>query len=166
MSKEQIKLMHNLVSFVRNLKSELQALTWYCSQDMLKYSNACVQSVPQKYLCRWSPRAERSPLAQITLSAESASIPKIGMLFALVSFSTKSTDNQHNIYNNSDWLTIKADFHKGSFSILAMFLAALTALCLPLPLVSDCHFRIWTQRMTFEPWDPSDIWSEWCQDKN
>ena len=111
MSKEQIKLMHNLVSFVRNLKSELQALTWYCSQDMLKYSNACVQSVPQKYLCRWSPRAERSPLAQITLSAESASIPKIGMLFALVSFSTKSTDNQHNIYNNSDWLTIKVDFN-------------------------------------------------------
>ena len=28
-----------------------------------------------------------------------------------------------------------------------------------------CHFRILTQRVTFETSDPSDIWSEWCQDK-
>ena len=44
-------------------------------------------------------------------------------------------------------------------------LAALAALYLTL--VSDwvghCHFRILTQRVTFETWDPSDIWPEWCQ---
>ena len=27
--------------------------------------------------------------------------------------------------------------------------------------VAECHFRILTQRVTFETWDPSDIWSEW-----
>ena len=26
----------------------------------------------------------------------------------------------------------------------------------------DCHFRIWEKMVTFEAWDPSDIWSEWC----
>ena len=31
--------------------------------------------------------------------------------------------------------------------------------------LTDCHFRIWTQRVTFETLDPSDIWSEWCQYK-
>ena len=31
--------------------------------------------------------------------------------------------------------------------------------------LSDRHFRIWTQRVTFEPWDASDIWSEWYLDK-
>ena len=31
--------------------------------------------------------------------------------------------------------------------------------------LTDCHFRILTQRVTFETSDPSDIWSEWCQDK-
>ena len=31
--------------------------------------------------------------------------------------------------------------------------------------VTECHFRISTQRVTFETWDPSDIWSEWCLDK-
>ena len=32
-------------------------------------------------------------------------------------------------------------------------------------LVSDCHLRILTQRMTFETWDFSDILSEWWLDK-
>ena len=27
--------------------------------------------------------------------------------------------------------------------------------------VTECHFRILTQRVTFETSDPSDIWSEW-----
>ena len=31
--------------------------------------------------------------------------------------------------------------------------------------VSDCHFRILTQRVTFETWDHSDIWSERQKDK-
>jgi len=31
--------------------------------------------------------------------------------------------------------------------------------------VSHCHFRNSTQIVTFETWDPSDIWSEWCPDK-
>ena len=31
--------------------------------------------------------------------------------------------------------------------------------------VTDRHFRISTQRVTFETSDPSDIWSEWCLDK-
>ena len=31
--------------------------------------------------------------------------------------------------------------------------------------LSHCHFRILTQRVTFETWDPSDIQSEWCLDK-
>ena len=31
--------------------------------------------------------------------------------------------------------------------------------------VTHRHFRILTQRVTFETWDPSDIWSEWCLDK-
>ena len=26
--------------------------------------------------------------------------------------------------------------------------------------VTHCHFRIWTQRVTFKTEDPSDIWSE------
>ena len=32
--------------------------------------------------------------------------------------------------------------------------------------LTHCHFRVLTQRVTFETWDPSDIWSEWCLDKN
>ena len=31
--------------------------------------------------------------------------------------------------------------------------------------VTECHFRILTQRVTFETWDPSHIWSAWCLDK-
>ena len=31
--------------------------------------------------------------------------------------------------------------------------------------LTDCHFRIWTQRVTYETWDPSDNWSEWWLDK-
>ena len=31
--------------------------------------------------------------------------------------------------------------------------------------VSECHFRISTQRVTFETWDPSDIWLEWRLDE-
>ena len=31
--------------------------------------------------------------------------------------------------------------------------------------VDQWPFRIWTKIMTFEIWDPSDIWSEWCKDK-
>ena len=31
--------------------------------------------------------------------------------------------------------------------------------------VSECHFWILTQRVTFNTWDPSDIWSAWCPDK-
>ena len=27
--------------------------------------------------------------------------------------------------------------------------------------LTHCHFRILTQRVTFETWDPLDIWSEW-----
>ena len=44
-------------------------------------------------------------------------------------------------------------------------LTALAALYLTLvsDLVGHCHFRILTQRVTFETWDPSDIWPEWCQ---
>ena len=30
--------------------------------------------------------------------------------------------------------------------------------------LSDCQFRILTQGVTFETWDPSDSWSGWCQD--
>ena len=30
--------------------------------------------------------------------------------------------------------------------------------------VGECHFRTWTQRVTFEPWDLSNMWSEWCHD--
>ena len=48
-------------------------------------------------------------------------------------------------------------------------LAALAALYLSLTLVShsltECHFRVSTQKVTFETWDLSDIWSEWCPDK-
>ena len=53
-----------------------------------------------------------------------------------------------------------------------MFLAALAALYLTLvsqwlgDWVTGCHFRISTQRVTFETWDPSDIWSECYPDKN
>ena len=45
-----------------------------------------------------------------------------------------------------------------------VFLAALSVPYLPLvsAWVSHCHFRIRTQRVTFDPWDPPDIWSEWC----
>ena len=32
-------------------------------------------------------------------------------------------------------------------------------------ILTDCHFRIWTQRVTFKTWDPTDIWSGWCQDR-
>ena len=28
--------------------------------------------------------------------------------------------------------------------------------------MTGCHFWILTQRVTFDTWDPSDIWSEWC----
>ena len=31
--------------------------------------------------------------------------------------------------------------------------------------LTHCHFRILTQRLTFETWDPSYIWSERCPDK-
>ena len=31
--------------------------------------------------------------------------------------------------------------------------------------VSQCHFRILTQRVAFKTWNPSDIWSEWCLNK-
>ena len=31
--------------------------------------------------------------------------------------------------------------------------------------LTDCHFRIWTQRVTFETQDFSDIWPVWCLDK-
>ena len=31
--------------------------------------------------------------------------------------------------------------------------------------LTDCHFRIWTQRVASDIWNPSDIWSEWCLDK-
>ena len=34
-----------------------------------------------------------------------------------------------------------------------------------LTLVSDRHFRILTQIMTFEAWDALDIWSEWWAEK-
>ena len=30
--------------------------------------------------------------------------------------------------------------------------------------VGECHFRISTQKVTFETWNPSDIWSEWQND--
>ena len=42
------------------------------------------------------------------------------------------------------------------------FLSALAALYLTLvsQWVTHCHFRISTQIVTFETWDPSDIWSE------
>ena len=46
---------------------------------------------------------------------------------------------------------------------LYLFLAALAALYLPV--VSDRHFSISTQKITFLPWDPSDILSEWQKDK-
>ena len=47
------------------------------------------------------------------------------------------------------------------------FLAALAALYLTLVThwVSQCHFWILTQRVSFETWHPSDIWSAWCPDK-
>ena len=49
------------------------------------------------------------------------------------------------------------------------FLAALAALYLTLVSdwvsQTDCHYRISTKRVTFETWDPSDIWFEWCLDK-
>ena len=46
-------------------------------------------------------------------------------------------------------------------------LADLAALYLTLVSASltHCHFRISAQRVTFETWDSSDIWSEWCLDK-
>ena len=48
---------------------------------------------------------------------------------------------------------------------LCVFLADLAALYLTLRhSVSQCHFRILTQGVTFETWDPSDILSEWCLD--
>ena len=52
--------------------------------------------------------------------------------------------------------------------MLACFLAALAALYLTLVTdwVGDCNFRIFTQRVTFETSDPSDIWSAWCLDEN
>ena len=48
-----------------------------------------------------------------------------------------------------------------------LFLAAQAALYLTLvsDWVSNRHFRILTQIVTFETWDPSDIGLEWCQDK-
>ena len=49
--------------------------------------------------------------------------------------------------------------------LLCMFLAALAALYLPLWWVTDCRFRIWTHRVTVDPWDPSDIWSAWSLEK-
>ena len=39
--------------------------------------------------------------------------------------------------------------------------------CCPCGLwVSNCHLRIWTQRVTFEPSDPSAILSEWQKEKS
>ena len=46
-----------------------------------------------------------------------------------------------------------------------MVLASLATLYLPLvsewvsDWLTDCHFRIWTQIVTFVTWDPLDIWS-------
>ena len=53
------------------------------------------------------------------------------------------------------------------WSALRLFLAALAALYLTLVSgsVTGCHFRILTQRVTFETWDPSDIWLEWWVEK-
>ena len=34
-----------------------------------------------------------------------------------------------------------------------------------LEVVSHWHSRIWIHRVTFETWDPSDIWWEWYLDK-
>ena len=47
------------------------------------------------------------------------------------------------------------------------FLAALAALypTLVSQSLSGCHFRISTQKVTFETWNPSDIWLEWYLDK-
>ena len=58
-------------------------------------------------------------------------------------------------------------FKNKSVHICLLFLAALAALYLTLVTdsVSECHFRISTQGVTFEAWDPSDLWSEWCLDK-
>ena len=52
-------------------------------------------------------------------------------------------------------------------SIFVLFLAALAALYLTsvTEWVNNRHFRILTQRVSFETWDPSDIWSTWCLDK-
>ena len=68
--------------------NQLQALVIrYYSQEIWKVEIWVRTYRTKRVSCRWSPRAELSPLAQITLSAESASIPRIEMLFALVRFS-------------------------------------------------------------------------------
>ena len=48
-----------------------------------------------------------------------------------------------------------------------MFLAALAALYLTLvnQWVDHCQFWVLTRRVTFETWDPSEIWWEWCLTK-
>ena len=69
-----------------------------------------------------------------------------------------------------DYLYFLIEIYTGtatlSFYLLA-FLAALAALYLPFvpESVSDCYFRILPQRVTFETWDPSDIWSGWWGEK-
>ena len=65
--------------------------------------------------------------------------------------------------NNNLKSWVYYDIHKP----LCHFLAALAALYLTLVShsVSQCHFRILKQRVSYETWDPSDILSECCQDK-
>ena len=56
---------------------------------------------------------------------------------------------------------VSSNYFDCSESYTAWFLAAQAALHLTLP----CHFRISTQRVTIETWDPSYIWSRACIDK-
>ena len=58
----------------------------------------------------------------------------------------------------------RSHFYNPNPNKFGIFLAALAALYLPL-VVTECHFIIWKQRVTFETWGLSDIWSMWCPHK-
>ena len=85
----------------------------------------------------------------------------------------RQRDRLHNVFPRlhptTHWyLTCSQTFkNDNSTNCRSNILAALAALYLTLVTdwVSDCHFWILTQRVTFDAWDPSDIWSAICLDK-
>ena len=51
------------------------------------------------------------------------------------------------------------------FFLYGLFLAQPVNFIFTLGQWLTATFEFWTQRVTLEAWDPSEIWSEWCLDK-